>query len=162
MQNLQLGNLRLAREYLKCAWDLCQSDPLLLNELGVVYYHEDNVEDAVRVFKQALDIAASVESEPRAWIATRANLGHAYRRLGLLSEAMVQFDEVLRQGGKDAAVFSAKGLVLLEMGSNRAATVAFHEALAVSPQDPIATDLLAKAMDAYEDEPLLTLDEEED
>jgi anaphase-promoting complex subunit 6 len=161
MQNLQLGNLRLAREYLKCAWDLCQSDPLLLNELGVVYYHEDCLEDAIRVFRQALDIAASVEAEPRAWIATRSNLGHSYRRLGLMSDALDQFDEVLRQGGKDAAVFSAKGLVLLEMGNTGAATVALHEALAVSPQDPVATDLLAKAMDAFEDNPVMSPDEEE-
>lgn len=160
MQNIQLGNLKLAREYLQCAWSLCKMDPLLLNELGVVYYHEDQLEDAVHVFKQALEIAASVNAEPKAWISTRSNLGHAFRRLGLLREALDQFDEVLRQGGKDANIFSAKGLVLLEMGDNRAATMALHEALAVSPQDPIATDLLSKAMDAVEEEPVFGKDEE--
>ena len=137
-------------------------DPLLLNELGVVYYHEEQLEDAVHVFKQALEIAASVNAEPKAWISTRSNLGHAFRRLGLLQEALDQFDEVLRQGGKDANIFSAKGLVLLEMGDNRAATMALHEALAVSPQDPIATDLLGKAMDAVEEEPVFSKDEELD
>jgi anaphase-promoting complex subunit 6 len=162
MQNLQLGNLRLAKEYLKVAWDLCKEDPLLLNELGVVFYHEEDMPKAINVFQNALDIAQDIGSEPRAWIATRANLGHAYRRIGRLEEALEQFDEVLRQGGKDAAVFSAKGLVLLEMGEPRLATVALHEALATSPQDPIATDLLAKAMDAFEDVPVLKEEEEDE
>jgi anaphase-promoting complex subunit 6 len=162
MQNLQLGNLRLAREYLKCAWDLCQTDPLLLNELGVVYYHEENLLEAVRVFHDALAIAEKVGAEPKAWISTRSNLGHAYRRMGMMKQSLEQFDEVLRQGGKDAAIFSAKGLVLLEIGDNRGAMVALHEALAVSPQDPIATDLLSKAMDASDDEPVLSAEEEED
>lgn len=162
MQNLQLGNLRLAREYLKCAWDLCQTDPLLLNELGVVYYHEENLEEAIRVFLDALAISEQVGAEPKAWISTRSNLGHAYRRLGAMDEALEQFDEVLRQGGKDAAIFSAKGLVLLEMNDNKGAMVALHEALAINPQDPIATDLLNKAMDATDDEPMMSAEQEEE
>jgi anaphase-promoting complex subunit 6 len=160
MQNIQLGNLKLAREYLQCAWSLCTDDPLLLNELGVVYYHEDQLEEAISVFKKALSLAASVDAEPKAWISTRSNLGHAFRRLGMLDNALAQFDEVLRQGGKDANIFSAKGLVLLEMNDSRAAAVALHEALAVSPQDPIATELLGKAMEAEEEEPVFGREEE--
>ncbi len=34
-------NLPLAQEYLDGAHDLCDSDPLLLNELGVLAYHQD-------------------------------------------------------------------------------------------------------------------------
>jgi anaphase-promoting complex subunit 6 len=169
MQNLQLGNLRLAREYLKCAWDLCQTDPLLLNELGIVYYHEDKLEDAIRAFQSALAMASSQtgstdqsHSEPQTWVATRANLAHAFRRFGRLSDALDQFDEALRQGGKDAAILSAKGLTLLEMGDASSAMLAFHEALSVSPQDPIATELLSKTMEMLEDIPVMTLGEEAD
>ncbi len=160
MQNLALGNLRLAREYLRAAWDICQSDPLLLNELGVVFYQEEEWEQSMRCFSQALQIAADIEADPRAYVSTQANLGHAYRRVGRFEEALEQFDDVLRQGGKDAGVFAAKGLTLLEMGMLREATVALHEALAVSPQDPIATDLLGRAMDAFEDESVLSVEEE--
>jgi anaphase-promoting complex subunit 6 len=162
MQNLQLGNLRLAKEYLKVAWDLCKEDPLLLNELGVVFYHEDDLEKAIDVFHKALEIAQEIGSEPRAWIATRANLGHAFRRVGKFPEALEQFDEVLRQGGKDASAFCAKGLVLMEMGAMREATVALHEALATSPQDPVATDLLNRAMDAFDDIPVMDIEEEDE
>lgn len=150
MQNLQLNNMPLAHEYLNTAYSLCKTDPLLLNELGVVFYHEDNLHDAISLFRLALSLAVEIGSDTRAWLATRANLGHALRRTGQFSDALAAFDEVLRQGGKDAAVFCAKGLVLLEMGDSWEAVVALHEALAVNPQDPVATDLLAKALEVNE------------
>jgi len=147
MQNLQLNNLTLAQEYLNAAHALCQTDPLLLNELGVVFYHLDQLPAAVQMFTRALNIARDIDSDPRAWISTRANLGHAYRRQNQWGLALVEFEEVLRQGGKDAGIFCAKGLVLLEMGRSWEAVVALHEALGVSPQDPVATDLLGRALE---------------
>ena len=147
MQNLQLNNLTLADEYLKTAFALCKTDPLLLNEMGVVFYHQDHLRAAVDMFTSALAIAESIGSEPRAWVSTRANLAHAYRRFGMTDAALTEFDEVLRQGGRDAGVFCAKGLVLLELSRPFEAVQALHEALSVSPQDPVATDLLAKALE---------------
>lgn len=146
MQNLQLNNMTLAHEYLIAAYGVCQTDPLVLNELGVVFYHKDALPDAVNMFNRALAIAAEVESDPRSWIATRANLGHAYRRQRHWEAALAEFEEVLRQGGRDTGVFCAKGIVLLEMGKNFQAVCALHEALAIGPQDPIATDLLNRAL----------------
>ncbi|KAF2816645.1 anaphase-promoting complex subunit cut9 [Mytilinidion resinicola] len=162
MQNLQLNNMPLAHEYLNTAYALCKTDPLLLNELGVVLYHEDNLQNAIALFKLALTLATEVGSDPRAWLATRANLGHALRRTGQFPEALASFDDVLRSGGKDAGVFCAKGLVLLEMGDSWQAVIALHEALAVSPQDPIATDLLGKALEVNEAVPLMDGSEEEE
>ena len=147
MQNLQLNNMNLANEYLQAANQLCRTDPLLLNEMGVVLYHLDHLAHAIKLFTSALQIAHDIDSDPRAWIATRANLGHAYRRQRQWVPALQEFEEVLRQGGKDAGTFCAKGLVLLEMGKSWEAICAFHEALAVSAQDPVATDLLSRALE---------------
>lgn len=147
MQNLQLNNMTLAHEYLNAAHGLCSTDPLLLNEMGVVFYHLDHLVEAVQIFANALAIAADIDSDPRAWIATRANLGHAYRRKRDFIPALQEFEEVLRQGGRDAGIFCAKGLVLMEMGRTWEAVCALHEALGVSPQDPVATDLLGRALE---------------
>ena len=147
MQNLHLNNMTLAHEYLNAAHALCSTDPLLLNELGVVFYHLDHLSEAISIFNNALAIAADIDSDPRAWISTRANLGHAYRRQREWALALQEFEEVLRQGGRDAGIFCAKGLVLLEMGRSWEAVCVLHEALAVGPQDPIATDLLSRALE---------------
>ncbi|KAK6855731.1 anaphase-promoting complex subunit 6 [Apiospora arundinis] len=147
MQNHALNNMTLADEFLKTAYGLCKTDPLLLNEMGVVYYHQDRPQDAATLFLKALEIAEDIDSEPSAWLAARTNLAQAYRRAKRFEEALDQFDEVLRLGGKDVAVFSAKGLIYLEQGQPEEAVVVLHRALAISPQDPIATELLNKALE---------------
>ncbi len=76
-----LNNMTLADEFLKTAYGLCKTDPLLLNEMGVVFYHQDRLEDSVKMFTKALEIADEIDSDSAAWISTRANLGHAYRSL---------------------------------------------------------------------------------
>jgi anaphase-promoting complex subunit 6 len=152
MQNLQLNNLSLAHEYLDTAYALCKEDPLLLNEMGVVFYHEEAPVDAISMFRRALSLAERNGADREAWLPTRTNLAHALRRCGQLDEALSTFEDVLRHGVKDAGVFTAKGLVLLEMDRSWDAVIALHEALAVAPQDPMATDLLNKALEANESE----------
>lgn len=147
MQNHALNNMTLADEFLKTAYGLCKRDPLLLNEMGIVYYHQDRPQDAATLFIKALDIAEEIDAEPNAWLSARTNLAHAYRRSRRHDEALEQFDEVLRQGGKDAAVFAAKGIIYMEQGKFDLAVEVLHQALAIHPQDPIATELLNKALD---------------
>ena len=147
MQNHALNNMTLAEEFLKTAYGLCKTDPLLLNEMGVVKYHQDKPKEAIQFFLAALKIAEEINSEPSAWIAARTNLGHAYRRLGHLNKALAELDEVLRLGGKDGAIFSAKGLILMEQDKPEEAAVVLHEALAINPQDSIATELLEMALE---------------
>lgn len=147
MQNHAMNNMTVAEEFLKTAYELCRDDPLLLNEMGVVFYHQDRLKEAAQMFQRALDVAADGDLEPQAWLSSRTNLAHAYRRLRLHADALEQFDEVLRLGGKDPAIFCAKGLIHLDQGRPEEAVVVLHEALAVSPQDPIATELLGKALD---------------
>lgn len=162
MQNVALQNWGLAHEYLNSAYEICKSDPLLLNELGVVFYHEEHLDAAVKIFHQALELAVETNSDPKAWTATKANLGHAYRRLGHYDQALEAFDEVLREGGKDPAVFCAKGLVLMDVGDTWRAVVALHEALAVAPQDALATELLNKALEISENAELMAESEEDE
>ncbi|KAH9882551.1 hypothetical protein J1614_000787 [Plenodomus biglobosus] len=152
MQNLQLNNLALSREYFKTAYGLCASDPLLLNELGVVYYHDLQLPDSIAFFRRALAISASNDADPDVALPMKINLGHALRKAGEFEEALAMFDTVLRHGLKDAAVFTAKGIVLLELGRVFEAVVVFHEALTVSPQDAMATDMLVRALAVNEAE----------
>ncbi|RYP63206.1 hypothetical protein DL771_009380 [Monosporascus sp. 5C6A] len=147
MQNHALNNMTLADEFLRTAYGLCKTDPLLLNEMGVVYYHQDRPAEAATLFQKALEVAEDIDSDPEAWLSARTNLAHAYRRSKKYHEALEQFDEVLRQGGKDAAVFSAKGLIYMELGKPEDAVEVLHQALAINPQDPIATELLNKALE---------------
>ncbi|KAH8908318.1 TPR-like protein [Coniochaeta sp. PMI_546] len=147
MQNHAMNNMTAAEEFLKTAYGLCASDPLLLNEMGVVMYHQDRLREAAAVFQQALRTADEMGSDPAAWLPARTNLAHTYRRLRLHGQALGELDRVLREGGRDADVFAAKGLVFLDQGRAEEAVGVLHEALAIHPQDPIATELLNKALE---------------
>ncbi|KAF8425471.1 hypothetical protein EV426DRAFT_546746 [Tirmania nivea] len=146
MQHLQLTNITLADEYLNNAFTLCKTDPLLLNELGVVFYHKDHLKESIAIFTKALNVAMEIDSDVKAWVATRANLGHAYRRLGMLDKALEQFEAVINGTTKDANIYSAVGLVNLAKNKPWEAILACFQALAISPQDPIATEILEKAL----------------
>ncbi|RPB23029.1 TPR-like protein [Terfezia boudieri ATCC MYA-4762] len=146
MQHLQLTNITLADEYLNNAFTLCKTDPLLLNELGVVFYHKDHLKESITLFKKALDVAMDIDSDVKAWVATRANLGHAYRRLGMFDNALEQFEAVINGTTRDANIYSAVGLVNLARNKPWEAILACFQALAISPQDPIATEILEKAL----------------
>ncbi|KAI7160394.1 anaphase control protein cut9 [Hortaea werneckii] len=118
----------------------------------------------------------------------RLNLAHALRKLGRFRESLEQFDEVIRlgslalsssssttfstnpsassasssNGNKELCpLFTAKGLVLLELEDYFEATLAFHAALAISPQDPLASELLARALGELEGSGVLGREEEE-
>lgn len=125
MQHLALNNMSLAHEYLCAAYAMSTGattgsvvsiplnssggfavggDPLVVNELGVVLYHQNHLEGAVDLFRQALTLASSLHCEPGAWVATRANLGHALRRIGRFSESLDEFDECLRIGAGGASM----------------------------------------------------------
>ncbi|PPJ51061.1 hypothetical protein CBER1_07804 [Cercospora berteroae] len=155
MQEIALGNLAIAREYLTAAFGLCQRDPLLINEIGVCCYMEGEFDSAIDHFNLALQISIDNEAPQNQYTSTRLNLAHALRKAERFHEALEQFEEVIRLGLRDAAVFSSKGLVLLELEDSFQATVALHEALAISPQDPIATDLLNKALRQMENQGVL-------
>ncbi|KAK5735378.1 anaphase-promoting complex subunit Cut9 [Elasticomyces elasticus] len=155
MQEIALDNLGVAREYLTAAYGLCRTDPGLINELGVCAYKEGEVGEAVRCFELGLSIADDNLAPPQQYREVRLNLAHALRRSGRFEEALVQFDEVIRLGLRDAAVFAAKGLVLLELEQAFEATVCLHEGLAISPQDPVGSTLLDRALALLESEGVL-------
>lgn len=184
MQHLALNNMSLAHEYLSAAYSMSSGsvspglpsipsqpseqqipslggDPLVLNELGVVLYHQSHLEVAVELFRQSLSLASSLDCDPAAWLATRANLGHALRRLGRFDAALTEFDECLRIGSGGAplgyssaiagsgstpantgvggyedrgligSLHTARGLILLELGKTMEAVIALHEAVRV-------------------------------
>lgn len=126
MQHLALNNMSLAWEYCIAAFamssgnatvtnvkseadtdhttqiiftspDKVTGDPLVINELAVILYHQSNLPIAATLFKRALFLASQLTHNMQAWVAVRANLGHALRRMGMLEEALAQFDECLRQ-----------------------------------------------------------------
>lgn len=148
MQHLQMNNLKLSEEYLLASYNICNSDPLLLNELGVINFHKNELRKAELFFKEALTAAKNLNSESKTWISIHANLGHVYRRANKLSKALDCFNQVMKISSKnDPNILTAMGLIYLKLGNFFKAIDILHDALAIAPSDAIANDLLKRALE---------------
>jgi len=161
MQNLQLHNITLADEYLRTAFQTCPSDPLLLNEMGAVHYYKNQHEGACLFFENSLAKATENHFNPLALISIRSNLGHAYRKLRRFDDALACFQEVIQSDPRSHSTYTSMGLVEMQKGHNMDAIVHFHNALGLARSDPIATELLSKALQESGNETILesTIDE---
>ncbi|KAG2731906.1 hypothetical protein G9P44_005493 [Scheffersomyces stipitis] len=149
MQHLQMNNLNLSEEYLAASYQICNSDPLLLNELGVINFHKNNFAKAEMFFQEALGAAKYLNSDSKTWISIHANLGHVYRRGNQPNKALQCFNQVLKISNKnDSNILAAIGLINLKLGNYFKAIDVLHDALAISPSDPVASDLLRRALES--------------
>lgn len=152
MQYLQMNNLNLAEEYLAASYQICNSDPLLLNELGVTNFHRNNLTRAELYLQEAMNAAKFLNSDSKTWISIHSNLGHVYRRGKQPYKALECFNQVLKISNKnDCNTLSAIGLIHLKLGEYYKAIDILHDALAISPTDVIAQDLLKRALEINKD-----------
>ncbi|KAF9580813.1 anaphase promoting complex subunit cdc16 [Lunasporangiospora selenospora] len=54
MEHLRQNSLLLAKRYLASSLTICDSDPLLLNELGVLYFDMDEYQTSIKYFKRLI------------------------------------------------------------------------------------------------------------
>lgn len=96
---------------------LLTGDPLVINELGVIAYHQSELQLAARLFKRSLEIAAHLGCDMNAWVAVRGNLAHALRRLNRYEDSLNQFDECLRQlTGGASSILTGKSFAGMSIG----------------------------------------------
>ncbi|CDK26754.1 unnamed protein product [Kuraishia capsulata CBS 1993] len=147
MQYLQMNNLSLADEYLSSAFSICPNDPLLLNELGVVYYHRGSLENAEQYFLRAVTAAKNLSADSKVWTSVNSNLGHVYRRMDMYGKALQCFKKVLKVSNRDVNTYTALGLVYLKMRDLTQAIEVLHTALGISSTNRVASDLLKRALE---------------
>lgn len=152
MQHLQMNNVNLAEEYLLASYQICNTDPLLLNELGVIKYHKNSLQKAESYLQEALDAAKYLNSDSQIWISIHCNLGHVYRRSNQPYKALDCLNQAFKLSHRnDSNILSSMGLLYLKLGDTSKAINVLHDALALSPADPVASDLLKRALESNKD-----------
>ncbi|KAM9910304.1 hypothetical protein OXX69_004625 [Metschnikowia pulcherrima] len=155
MQHLQMNSINLAEEYLLASYQICNTDPLLLNEMGVIHYHKNSLQKAEALFQEALGAAKYLNSDSKTWISIHSNLGHVFRRSNHPYKALDCFNQALKLSPQnDSNILSSMGLVYMKLGDDHKAIQVLHDALALSPSDPVAHDLLRRALQTNKNSPL--------
>ncbi|KAG0249309.1 Cell division cycle protein 16, partial [Actinomortierella ambigua] len=88
MQHFQQNNTLQAQKYLMSCLLLCDKDPSLLNELGVMRYN------LARYFDKVVHMLEWSQRKNVIWETTWLNLGHAHRKLGHYQEAETYYLKV--------------------------------------------------------------------
>ena len=80
MENLRTNSLATAQLNFQTAQDLCKTDPMVLNELGVTFYKRKMFNESKETFIRALELSNESESWVKETIL--CNIGHSYRKAG--------------------------------------------------------------------------------
>ena len=95
------GNTAVAEEFLQESLRVYPTDPLTLNELGVVAYRRGQWGEAAELFHRALALmavtssASSASGLASAWESGCVNLGHARRKPGRYAQALAAYQQAL-------------------------------------------------------------------
>lgn len=141
MEHLHQGNLTLAELYLRGSAEVCEEDPLSRNERGVIAYYSGKLDEAITLFRSALQAAHDVQQPPSAWSSTHLNLAYAYRRSGLIELARQSFLRAAELDPDSAAAFVGVGLCFHDKGAVDNALSWYHRAMVVDPGDKHAREL---------------------
>ncbi|KAG0225935.1 anaphase promoting complex subunit cdc16 [Mortierella sp. GBA43] len=150
MQHLQQNNVVLAEKYLTGCLTICDSDPLLLNEVAVVHYNQGRYEEAVEALVRVIQKLERSHRKNVIWETTWLNLGHAYRKLGNYSDAeryFLKVDGITGAGPAKASALVGLGFIYHIMGQIPDAIECYHKVLVMRPGDQVATDMLKRIME---------------
>jgi len=115
MQYMSLNNFALAEEYFTLAYDICSLDPLLLNEMGVLYFKKDEYEKSKKFLNRAMEQVSGLNPTARTTISIQLNLAHTYRKLGDYERAIKCFKYVLEDSEKDGDIYLTLGFLYLKI-----------------------------------------------
>ena len=87
MEFVRTNNLKTALIAFQNALQLSQNDPLIYNEIGVVYYKQRMYDEAQNYFIKGIKMC-SEDDVSSAYQTLMINLGHTYRKLKKLKEAL--------------------------------------------------------------------------
>lgn len=104
--------------------------------------HTYSYEAAAGYLTAALHQAESMQASPSQWATTHLNLGQAYRKLKDYPNAIASLKRTLELNPQNVTAHSALGSCYMMLNQTEEAILAYHEALAIHPGEPITTQLL--------------------
>ncbi|KAJ7599294.1 hypothetical protein C8J56DRAFT_916352 [Mycena floridula] len=148
MEQIMLSNFSMADEALNAAYSMCNGDPLLVNERGVMAYNHGDFSAAAELFQEAIKLADVTQSSQKSWATTYLNLGTCYRKLKRYEESRDAYQKVLNLDPRHRIALGYIGMVYHFMGQQDKAIVKYHEALSIDPINAHVMELLNLALES--------------
>jgi len=149
MEFLRTHNLNFAEVNIKLSKEICQNDPLIFNELGVIAYKSNDYQGAIKYFEQAIKLSPLEDddiSHLKAWESPFFNIGHCFRKLEMFDAAIKYYESSQRISPKDGSIDSAIGFTHHLRGDLDKAIEFYHKGLALKGEDLFIQEMLNRAL----------------
>lgn len=142
------GAVTTSTRFMKTAYDLAPSDPLLLHEIGYVVASVGAYPKAERYFKQALSQLEVVDIHLTlsAWEPVYNNLGHVLRKQGKYDEALSCHFNSLQLDPHNPSTLTAIAFIYLLQGHLDSVVEYANQSLRVKREDQFTLEVLHAAM----------------
>ena len=145
MEFVRTNNLKTALIAFQNALQLSQNDPLIYNEIGVVYYKQHMYNEALNYFIKGIKMC-SEDDVSSAYQTLMINLAHTYRKLKMLKEAFEVYMKLYYIDSKNIDVLNGIGFVLSLIGKYNYALDYFHQANFIQSNDSYAVTMINKCI----------------
>lgn len=146
-----MRNFKLAEKLLDEALLIAPSDPFVLHEMGVINFHNGDLETANRFLMQALTAIQENCQGPMAekWEPLLNNLGHVHRKLKKYDEALNFHRQALILSPQNQSTLSSIGYCYVLMGQFSQAIEYFHKALGSGGNDTFTSTVLGHTLELF-------------
>lgn len=144
MEYLRTNCFKLAEQTLEFGKLLMPNNAHLFNELGIVAYHNQDYERAVKLLHMAVNNTPEKNSIIK--VTFHQNLGHAYLKLRQLESAFNNFDQALSGNPYNASATAGVGFTLHLMGDVDQAIKYYHTALTLNRNQEFVSQMLTRAV----------------
>ena len=145
MEFVKTNNLKTALIAFQNALQLCQNDPLIYNEIGVVYYKQHLYNEAQSYFIKGIKMC-SEDDVSSAYQTLMINLAHTYRKLKMLKEAFEVYMKLYYIDSKNVDVLNGIGFILSLIGKFNFALDYFHQANFIQSNDSFSITMINKCI----------------
>jgi len=145
---LRSNNYPLAKQFIVKSLEICPYDPLIYNELGVVFFKNKEYQNAIEQFNTALGLIDE-QSNQLVWEPIFFNIGHCYRKLREYDEALKYYHKALTLSPKQSSSLSAIAFTYHLKGDISEAIEYYHISLSYYPEDTFVNGMLKEALEEY-------------
>ena len=142
---VRTNNLKTALIAFQNALQLSQNDPLIYNEIGVVYYKQHMYDEAQNYFMKGIKMC-SEDDVSSTYQTLMINLGHTYRKLKKLKEALEVYMKLYYIDSKNIDVLNGIGFILSLIGKFNFALDYFHQANFIQSNDSFSITMINKCI----------------
>ena len=145
MEFIRTNNFKTAFISFQNALLLSINDPLIYNEIGVVYYKQRQFDEAEKYFLKGVSIC---NNEDRS-ITTQTlilNLGHCYKKMKRFKEALQLYIKLYCIDSRNIDVLNAIGTTLALLGNNNLALEYLHKANFIKSNDNYSIGMINKCI----------------